>query len=192
MTSYLLAGPVTEPVTLADAKAFLRLDDSAEDSFVSTLIAAARIHVESMTGRALMEQSWRVVLDDWPADRIVKLPVAPLISLTAIMAYDADGTGTQIGLAEVLPETHVAPARLFLPRQFANAPLLRERQGVEIDYVAGYGDDPDDVPSGIKQAILSLVGHWFEHRDAVVIAGSGAVVPAGFSRLISAYRQVAL
>lgn len=192
MTSYLLAGPATEPVTLADAKIFLRVDDSAEDNLISTLIAAARIHVESVTGRALIQQSWRVVLDDWPRDRIVKLPVAPLLSLTTITAYDADGDGTSINLAEILPETNIAPARLFLPVNLPDAPVLRDRQAIEIDYLAGYGEDADDVPSGLNQAILSLIGHWFEHRDAVVLAGSGAVVPGGFDRLLSPYRQVAL
>lgn len=192
MTSYLLAGPATEPVSLLQAKAFLRVDDSAEDNLISTLIAAARIHVESVTGRALIEQTWRVVLDDWPVDRIVKLPVAPLMSLTLITAYDAEGNGTAVSLAEVLPETNVAPARLFLPRSFDEAPLLRARQAIEIDYVAGFGDEADDVPSALTQAILALVGYWFEHRDAVVMAGSGAVVPAGFDRLLSPYRQVAL
>lgn len=192
MTSYLLAGPATEPVSLVEAKAFLRVDDSAEDNLIATLITAARIHVESVTGRALIEQSWRVVLDDWPVDRIVKLPVAPLMALTAITAYDTDGNGTSIGLTEVLPETHVAPAKLFLPKTFADAPLLRDRQAIEVDYVAGYGDEADHVPSTLVQAILSLIGHWFEHRDAVVLAGSGAVVPAGLDRLLSPYRQVAI
>lgn len=192
MTSYLLAGPATEPVTLPEAKAYVRVDDTAEDNLISTLISAARIHVESVTGRALIEQSWRVVLDDWPPDRLVKLPVAPLLSLTAITAYDAEGDGTNIGLAEVMLETHVAPARLFLPSSFPDAPLLRDRQAIEIDYVAGYGDEAEDVPSALKQAVLALIGHWFEHRDAVVLAGSGAVVPSGFDRLLSPYRQVAL
>jgi len=192
MTSYLLAGPATEPVALADARAFLRLDSGDEDGFVETLIAAARIHVESITGRALIEQSWRVVLDDWPQDRTVKLPVAPLIAVDAITTYDSEGTGFTISLAEVVSETDVAPARLFLPRVIPDAPALRKRRSIEIDVTVGYGSTPDDVPAGLRQALLSLVGHWFEHRDAVVVAGSGAVVPAGFDRLVSPYRPVAI
>src|SRR5690242_18760477 len=62
MTSYLIAGPGEEPVSLAEAKAFARIDGSDEDALVGALIAAARLHVESLTGRALITQTWRLVL----------------------------------------------------------------------------------------------------------------------------------
>jgi hypothetical protein len=87
MTSYLLSGPATEPVTLDEARAYVRMDDTGEDALLATLITAARLHVESVTGRALLSQGWRLVLDCWPGDRIVPLPVAPALSLTAITAY---------------------------------------------------------------------------------------------------------
>jgi len=48
------------------------------------------------------------------------------------------------------------------------------------------------VPADIRQALLALVGYWFEHRDAVIVAGSGAVVPTGFDRLVAPYRSVRL
>jgi uncharacterized phiE125 gp8 family phage protein len=192
MTSYLLAGPAGEPLTLAESKAYLRLDDEAEDTLVTTLITAARLHVEGVTGRALMAQSWRLVLDQWPESRVVNLPVAPLVSLTSITAYDADGTGHDIALAQFLPETAAAPARLMLPSLVAGMPALRERMGIEIDYVAGFGSEAEDVPADIRQALLRLVAYWFEHRDAVIVAGSGAIVPPGFDRALMPYRQVRL
>jgi uncharacterized phiE125 gp8 family phage protein len=68
--------------------------------------------------------------------------------------------------------------------------LVLSPQGIEIDYVAGYGSAADEVPADLRQAVLLLIAHWHEHRDAVVIAGSGAVVPSGFDRVVSAYKQV--
>lgn len=192
MTSYLLAGPAAEPVTLAEAKAFLRVDGTDEDAFITTLITAARLHVEGTTGRALIAQSWRVVLSDWPEDRAVKLPVGPVISLSAITVFDEQGDPTELALAQFQPETDVAPARIFLPSTIEGQPVIRERAGIEIDYTAGYGTDGSEVPEDLRQAVLSLIGYWFEHRDAVVIAGSGAVVPAGFDRLVNHYRSVRL
>lgn len=192
MTSYLLAGPATEPVTLAEAKAFLRVDGTDEDSFIQTLIAAARLHTESVTGRAMISQSWRVVLDAWPEDRRVDLPLAPLRSLTEIRAYDEDGIATTLTLAEFLPETGPAPAAICVPARVSGMSALRAANGIEIDYVAGYGDSATSVPQDLKHAVLTLVGYWFEHRDAVIVAGSGAVVPPGFDRLITPYRAVRL
>ena len=188
MISYLLAGPAQEPVSLAEAKAFLRVDDGAEDALIATLIGAARLHVEGVTGRALLAQSWRVVLDDWPGNGQVKLPVTPFRSVTQIIAYDADGAGHEVPLAQFLSE----PDRLVLPRTVAGMPLLRERQGIEIDYVAGFGSEPEEVPADIRQALLVLVAYWFEHRDAVIVAGSGAVVPSGFDRLVASHKRVRL
>ncbi len=192
MTSYLLTGPASEPVALADAKAFLKLDTTDDDALVSTLITAARLHVEGTTGRALLSQGWRVVLDDWPPGGLVRLPVSPLLSLTAITAYDAAGDPVSLPLTGVLWDATAAPTVLFLPAGYGVAQILRQRQGIEIDYVAGYGADPADVPATLKQALLTLVAYWLENRDAVVIAGSGSVVPTGIDLLLAPYRSVRL
>lgn len=188
MTSYLLAGPAEEPVSLAEAKAFLKVDDNAEDGLITTLIGAARLHVEGITGRALIAQSWRIVLDEWPESGVVKLPVSPLLSVTAINAIDAHGASHDIGLAQFSSDRD----RLFVPRVVTGMPSLQERSGIEIDYVAGFGADAEQVPTDIKQATLGLVAHWHEHRDAVIVAGSGAVVPSGFDRLVARYKRVRL
>lgn len=188
MISYLLAGPAEEPVSLGEARAFLKVDDGAEDALITTLIGAARLHVEGVTGRALLAQSWRVVLDHWPDDRQVKLPVTPFMAVTEITAYDAAGAGHEVPLTQFLSE----PDRLLLPAHVAGMPLLRERQGIEVDYVAGFGTEPEEVPADIRQALLMLVAYWYEHRDAVIVAGSGAVVPWGFDRMVSQYKRVRL
>ena len=98
------------------------------------------------------------------------LPVGPVMSLTAITAYDDEGDPHEIALAQ-FSETEVAPARLLLPRTVEGMPALRERQGIEIDYAAGYGADREDVPADLRQALLVLVAYWYEHRDAVIMAG---------------------
>ena len=187
MISYLLAGPAGEPVSLVEAKAFLRLDSDAEDGLLATLIAAARLHIESVSGRALLRQTWRLVLDRWPAERVVSLPVTPLISIEAVTAFDEQGDDHAVPVGQFLTE----PERLLLPRAVEGMPDLRERLGLEIDYVAGFGEAAD-VPPDLKQALLVLVGHWFENRDAVLVAGAGAVIPFGFDRLVASYRKVRL
>jgi uncharacterized phiE125 gp8 family phage protein len=185
MTSYLLAGPAEEPVTLAEAKAWLKLDGSDEDALVSTLIAAARLHVEGTTGRALLAQTWRLVLDRWPENFVIRLPVSPVMSLSAIIATDGDGLETEVALDGI----ELGRSELLLPADFA-FPALRGHQGVAIDYVSGYGEDAEAVPQPLKQALLLLMAYWFEHRDTVF--ASGAVTPVGFEPLVAPYRTVRL
>ena len=191
MTTYLLAGPAEEPVSLAEARAFLRVDDTAEDELIATLIAAARIHVESVTSRALLSQSWRLALEEWPASGAVGFPITPVLQLVAVRYFGALGEPHEIDLAEVT--TDLAAGRAFLPAAptLVSAPLRRQHE-VELDFTAGFGESADDVPADLRQAMLMLVAYWFEHRDAVVVAGSGSIVPGGFDQLVARYRRVRL
>lgn len=66
MALKLLTAPTAEPVTLADAKLHCRIDDTAQDAWLTVAIAAARRHAEMVTRRALVTQQWKVVLDQFP------------------------------------------------------------------------------------------------------------------------------
>ena len=159
MTSYLIVGPGEEPVSLAEAKLHARVDGSDEDALVSALIAAARLHVESLTGRALVTQTWRLVLSG-VGGLVVPLPVVPAQALVAA-PEGAVLQGDSVLLAAP------APGALTL------------------DYTAGYGGAAA-VPADLKQAVLTLVAYWYEHRDSVTTA------PLGFERLVASYRRVRL
>lgn len=192
MTSILLAGPATEPVSLAEAKAYLRVDTADEDDLVQTLIAAGRVHLEALTRRAMIEQTWRLSLDDWPAGNEVRLPLGPLAALVAVRVYDPDDAATTLTLSQFLVDVGSTPGRIVLPPGVEGEPLKRDALAIEIDYTAGYGAAATDVPDALRQAMLALVAHWFEHRDAVLMAGAGAIVPVGFDKLIAPYRVVSL
>lgn len=185
MTAALITGPATEPVSLADVKAHLRVDGTAEDDLLAAAIVAARTHVEAETRRQLIAQSWRVYLDEWPAGRTIELPLAPLISVESVTLYDI------VGAAQVLdPEAYRVDAARLPPRIVAG---LRPQaalydNGIEIDVTAGYGVTSLAVPAPLRQAILMLVAHWFEHRGAVGFDQAGDVAPLGVEALIAPYR----
>ena len=54
MSSILLDGPAVELVSLAEAKAHLRVEHGDDDDTIAALIAGARVHVEAQTRRALI------------------------------------------------------------------------------------------------------------------------------------------
>ena len=83
MASILLTPPAVEPLSLAEAKAFLRVETADDDSLIAALIAAGRIHVERQAGLALITQGWRLVLDCWPENGRIALRPAPVKALIA-------------------------------------------------------------------------------------------------------------
>ena len=192
MTSILLTGPAVEPVTLAEAKAHLRVDSTNEDSLIQSLITSARLHSETLTGLAMITQSWRMVLDGWPNRNVLAIPLVPLQQVIEVRVYEDEDVLVAIAPTEYLVETIGKPARLAMRGRQSWPKPGRPIGGIEIDVTIGYGDTAADVPDSLRQAILQIVGHWFSHREAVGI-GVGAVhVPATVDALIAPYRAARL
>ena len=78
MTLIRTVEPSAEPVTLTEVKAHLHVDQASEDDLLGGLIRAAREEVERTAGLALIEQSWRLVLDRWPGNGCALLRIHPL------------------------------------------------------------------------------------------------------------------
>lgn len=64
----LLAAPIVEPITLAQAKAQCRIDSgfTSDDVLFSIYIPAARQLAEKLTHRAFFNQTWKRTLDNFP------------------------------------------------------------------------------------------------------------------------------
>jgi uncharacterized phiE125 gp8 family phage protein len=191
MSSTLLTGPAIEPVTLADAKSYLRIEHAADDDALAALIAGARIHVESQTRRALITQVWRLTRDAWPADGRLAVTPSPLRALVAARIYKLDGTTLALPAAAFSADTAGAPGLLaFAPGTFA-APG-RVLAGIELDVEVGYGPAPSDVPQPLRQAIRALTAHWYEHRGVAAVGAAVAGLPESVAALIRPYRVLAL
>lgn len=191
MPSILLAGPPVEPITLAEAKQFLRVEHDDDDDIITALIAGSRIHAETQTRRALITQSWRLTRDLWPASGCVTLLPVPVQALDAVRVYRSDGSTLALDLAGFTLDKSAAPARLLFANGVPPAPE-RPAAGIEIDITAGYGDAATDVPEPLRQAIRLLVAHWYENRGLIVAGGEVAVLPQSAAALIAPYRVFAL
>jgi uncharacterized phiE125 gp8 family phage protein len=191
MSSILLSGPAVEPLSLAEAKAYLRVEHDDDDDVIAALIAGARVHVEAQTRRALITQSWRLVYDDWPQDgRIAVVPV-PLRALIAARVWRGDGTTQAIDVAVFALDAASAPAVLSFHIGLLPAPG-RAVGGVELDIEAGYGDEAADVPEPLRQAIRALVAHWYDNRALIAEDRSAAVMPQTVAALLAPYRVLSL
>jgi uncharacterized phiE125 gp8 family phage protein len=188
MSSILLTAPAIEPLSLAEAKAFLRVETPDDDDVIGALIAGSRIHVEAQTRRALITQSWRICVDGWPDGGSLPILPAPLQSLTAARVYDFDNVAQALDTAAFVLDKG-ASALIFAP--WALPAPGRVAAGIELDVTVGYGNAAIDVPEPLRQAIRLLVAHWYENRG-LVAAGTTTVLPATVAALIAPYRMLSL
>jgi uncharacterized phiE125 gp8 family phage protein len=186
MPSILLNTPAVEPVTLDEARAFLRVEHNDDDETIAALVAGSRIHVEAQTRRALITQSWRLTRDAWPAHGRLPVAPAPLRALSAARVYDVDGNSHALDTQAFVPDL-AGSALVFAPWSLP-APG-RSAAGIELDVTVGYGDAAIDVPEPLRQAIRLLTAHWYENRGG---SGADSVLPANVAALIAPYRVVAL
>ena len=186
MTLFRTVDPAVEPVSLAEAKEHLRVGHESEDELIAGLIRTARQEVERATGTALISQSWRLVLDDWPGEDTVLLRRDPVREILSITIFDADGAGSVLAPGHYQLDGFSAPARLFLRKR--PAPGL-ELNGIEIDFLAGFGEAGTDVPDLLKRAILMLAAHWYEFRGVYGAGSQPVSFPGEYQRLIGGWRK---
>ncbi len=187
-----ITGPALEPVSLQEAKDHLRVDLADEDVLIASLISAARIHIEQWLSRALITQSWSYIADAWPADLTVTLPIAPVQVVSEVRVIGLNDNIQIIPGSDYFLDAVSDSARL-LRRIGAPWPNPgRVANGIEIDFVAGYGAAASDVPQPLRQAVLLLVAHWFERREPVELGSALETVPMTVGGLLAPYRSVRL
>jgi len=188
MALQLRAGPAQEPVSLEEAKYFMRLDGTEDDVLVSTLITAARIHIETTIGKVLITESWSFFLDKWPKSKTLYFPLDPIQTIEEIRFHTNSEGFTIIQAEDYSTDLISNHPRLHLTGSKPTSASKQLNQ-IEIRFVAGYGDTPDDVPSDLKQALLMLASHWFEQRDPIAFGGAFAEIPRTIEALLSNYKK---
>jgi uncharacterized phiE125 gp8 family phage protein len=162
------AAPSVEPIALTLAKQHLRILDTEteEDDLIQGYIIAARSYAESFMNRAIIKQTWKLYLDTL-TNKIV-LPKADLISVGSFKIIDESGTEITVDTSDYLVNTaSFKGSIIFKENKLSEYSVyeLKEVNGVEIQFDAGYGDTADDVPGHIKQGLLLLIGHMYENRE---------------------------
>lgn len=167
--------PTAEPVSVTEAKAHARITHSADDTYLGTLIEAARDLAERQTGLALLTQTWRETFDWFPSRNrtghdaaAFDIARAPLISVSSITYYDENGDQQTVdsSLYVVDTDNRLRP-RVTLAHGQSWPGIQNRPNAVSITYVAGYGATSASVPPAIRHAVLLMLGHWYENREAV-------------------------
>jgi len=192
MSSYqITVQPATEPITLVEAKAQLRVDFTYEDDYINTLITTARKYCESYTNRVFITQTWRQNEDYFTNP--IKLKVNPIVSLTSLKYYDTnEAQQTITDLPANFQKDFLSDVGSIYEGLTNAFPSIGDTiNPIEIITVCGYGAAAD-VPLDIKHAIKLLVSHFYENREGVNVPMQSIAtqipIPENVKNLLASYR----
>jgi uncharacterized phiE125 gp8 family phage protein len=170
----LSTGAVTEPVTLAEAKEYARIDGFSEDALITSLIKMARTHCESYIGKSIVLKT--VTIDSFTFPYQFQMPYGPLTNeanISKCVTIDENNVETQL--------QYRVNAGLF-PKLF----ILGGAQSYKFKlvYTAGFTTVPEDI----KLAIKMMVNTLYERREDVIVGTIVADFPLGVKALLMPYK----
>jgi uncharacterized phiE125 gp8 family phage protein len=183
--------PAAEPVSVSEAKAHLRVDISDDDSYISTLITAAREWCEQYLDRTLINTQWTMRLDSFPYE--IELPRPPIatsgtttaVSLTYTLGDDSTAT---LSTTAYRVDRNSTPGVVRQLRAGTWPANLDDYNAVAVTWWAGYGASGTSVPAAIRHAILMIVGHWYESRSSVLTGSISKEIEFGVKSLLDSQR----
>ena len=182
MLTQALTEPPVEPVTLADAKLWCRIDtdDTAQDAVVSLLITAMREYAENYTGRAFVQRQLRAIASCWEPP--LRLSRPPLVSVQSIQYVDQNGTRQTLSTSLYRVLTDREPG-LVVPEWNAAWPAVRNQEdAIWVNYTAGYAEgtgSPSDyranLPGALKLWMQARIATLYEQREQIMGSNQSAV-----------------
>jgi uncharacterized phiE125 gp8 family phage protein len=173
-----ITAPASEPITLAQAKTYLRVDVTTEDTVITDMIVAARMTAENWLRRSLINQVWKLAYDDL-LPQTVYLPMGPVNSVTSVTVINRDASTQTVNSTSY----YLNAAKTAL--MFDSTPSGFR---IEIIYNSGYGSDASGVPAPIRQGMLSHIASMYESRGEQ----EQSAIPEQTLNLYAPFREVML
>lgn len=193
MIARVVVPPAEEPVTLAEAKAHLRMEESIDDVEISKMITAARQYVEKVCGRGLVLQTLELIVGDWPLVLYgLRLPGGHLADDPQVGVKYLDTNGVLQTLAtDVFFTTSLdgdaGPGRLWRATNASWPSKSSRPDSVRVQYRVGWAT-PADVPEALKHAVKLKISNLYENRTPVVTGTIATAMPLSFDALLDPYR----
>ncbi len=168
--------PASEPLSLAEAKLFLRVDATADDMLIETLIAAVREAAEQHLRRSLITRTLKLTTDQLLESATV-LPFGPVTAIESITAIAVDESSVLVDTDDYY--LLAAEDRLHLTQ-----PIYAHR--IVVEYTAGYGESDIDVPAPLRQGMLLHLAALYDNREGE------AGLPAAAAMLYAPFREIGI
>ena len=180
--------PTQEPVVASELKSHLRIvaTDTGQELELQRYIQAAREQFELRTDQAVMQQQWTLELRH--LDTATQLPHPPLVSVDSPTYVDTDNVTQVVDPATYQIYTASYPGLLvrMLDQQWPTGVSQSILYPWQVLYTVGAATQ-QDVPQGVRQAILMLAGYFYEHR-VTCEANTMVEIPHSFEAIVSQHR----
>ena len=179
--------PAAEPLTAAEVREHLRVDDTSEDTLINLYITAAREWLEVQCNESFITRTLVLSMAGFPRYRAeIVLPRPPLISVTTVEYTDPDNATQTFTDWQEWATTQ--PGRLCpLPSAEWPATATGLYEAVQVTYDAGHGALATDVPERFRHAMRLLVGEWYENREQVQDRPLNSI-PDGIGEVVQSLR----
>ncbi len=186
----LKTAPTTTPISLAEAKSFLRIDSDFDDdnTYITSLINVATSVVEEFTRRRLITQTFNIFYDEFPP--YIDLQIGEVASVTHIKYYDESNALQTLASSNYDVDTKIRPGRIYQSEDGDFPNTFDRPNAVEVEFVVGAS--ASDIPAPIIQGIFIIIGRYYENRQDVVMGTQVNEVPLMVNHLLTPYRLLEL
>ena len=164
-----LTQPTVEPVSLAEAKAHCRVDTDADNAYIASLIRAAREWCAAYCDETFVHTQYVMTLDSFPVE--IELPRPPMATASGYtdvtVTYKTENQATAtLATNQYRVDRDSTPGVLRTLYNGSWPSHLLDYNSVTVTWWGGVSADGTGVEQRIKNAILWLVGYWYERRMA--------------------------
>ncbi len=188
----LVTAPDTSLWTLAELKKQCEVEHDLDNEYLEALGAVAESALsgpETVYRQGWIDQVWQDVRPAFPCATDV-LTMAPVTSIQAITYMDGAGAEQTVpGSDYYVATSHLGGHVRLVPDASWPTDVIARQDAVKIEYAVGYGATAGHVPASVRHALLLLVGHYYRHREAVILTGAPKELPQGVAALMQPYRR---
>ena len=176
----------TAVISTADAKAYLKVDISDDDTLIDNLVSSATESAQEYTNRFFTNTT--LIQYGTTFTDLGNLLKSPVSSITHIKYYDSDNSQQTLASSVYSLIPAIEPSVISLKVNQSYPSIADRTDAVECKYVVGYGSASTDVPNAIIEAIYLTIAHWYQNREAVVVGRQVNTLPMGAKYLLDQYK----
>ena len=174
------------PVSLTEAKSHLKVDTSADDTYITSIIKASTQLSEEYTNRFFIDTVIEQTCSDFA--QLETLFKSKVSAVTHVKYYDSDNSLQTLSSTIYNTQLQYEPSQIQLADNQSFPSFTKRNDAVVARYTVGYGSAASDVPEVIKQAILLTIGNFYQNRNSVVIGRIATELPQSTKWLLDTYK----